>query len=125
MGTNSLLRRSTTLGLEMTVSRTAPANPQQRPSAGAPPSTQRNTGFFSLATSFKASSRHVLHSTFLQATLASRSASISAFRASGVAGFLSATGDVWAQAGPAHSTENTTTLKLRMIFQPFFLELHA
>src|SRR3974390_2800597 len=85
MGTNSLLRRSAILGLEMTVSRTAPANPQQRPSAGAPPSTQRNTGFFSLAASFKAPSGHVLHSTFLQTTLGALRDSISAFKASGVA----------------------------------------
>src|SRR6516164_4953675 len=113
MGTNSLLRRSATLGLEMTVSRTAPANPQQRPSAGDPPSTQRNTGFCSLAASFKAPSRHVLHSTFLQATLASRRVSISAFKASGVAAFFSGVVVSWVHAT---LTNNSTELAAAVMF---------
>src|SRR6516165_8678130 len=120
MGTNSLLRRSATLGLEMTVSRTAPANPQQRPSAGAPPSTQRNTGFFSLAASFKAPSRHVLHSTFLQATLATRRVSISAFKASGVASLL-ADGVADSSAAPASAAINRTALAIRAAFMGYLL----
>src|SRR5207248_2222967 len=60
-----------------------------------------------------------------QAGLAACSASISAFKTSGVAGFCSATGDGWAQARPANSTQHTSPVRLRMVFHPFPMERHA
>src|ERR1700687_3815162 len=115
----SALTRLITSGLEKTASRAAPANTQQRASSiGRSMKTQSNTGFFFARDSLSPSIRQLFQATSRQATLAAFSASISAFKASGVAAFFSATGDGWAQARPAHNTEHNITVRLRMVLSP-------
>src|ERR1700730_18714818 len=96
----SELTRLITSGLEKTASRAAPANTQQRASSiGRSMKTQSNTGFCFSRDSLSPSSKQLFQAISRQATLDDFRASISALRASGVAGFFSATGDGWAQAG--------------------------
>src|SRR5204863_2929525 len=116
-GTNSAFTRRMTSALEKTASRAAPANTQQRASSmGRSMKTQSNTGFFFSRDSLSPSSRQLFQAISRQATLAGLRVSISAFKASGVAGFLSAAADGWAQAKPTNTTEHTTIVRLRMLF---------
>src|SRR5439155_18229836 len=115
-GTKSALTRLITSGLEKTASRTAPANTQQRASSmGRSIKTQSKTGLFLARDSLSPSSKQLFQTIARQATLDDFRDSISAFRASGVAGFSLATGDGWAQARPVNSTQYTTTVGLRMV----------
>src|SRR5437870_1798971 len=115
----SALTRLITSGLEKTASRAAPANTQQRASStGRSMNTQSNTGFFFSRDSLSPSIRQLFQAISRQATLATFSPSISAFKASGVADFFSATGDGWAQARPANSTEHAITVRLRTVLSP-------
>src|SRR6266446_8341984 len=113
----SALTLRMTSGLEKTASRAAPANTQQRASStGRSMKTQSNTGFFFSRDSLRPSSRQLFQAISRQATLAGLRVSISAFKAWGVAGFLSAAGDGWVQAKPTNTTEHTTIVRLRMLF---------
>src|SRR5260370_37306269 len=76
----------------------------------------RNTGFVVPGDPLRASSRQLFQAIPRQAPLAGLRVSISAFKASGVAGFLSAAGDGWVQAKPTNTTEHTTIVRLRMLF---------
>src|SRR5229473_6931895 len=121
-GTKSALTRRMTSGLEKTASRTAPANTQQRASSmGRSIKTQSKAGLFLARDSLSPSSKQLFQAISRQATLDDFRASISAVKASGVAGFFSATGDGWAQARPAKSTEHTTTVRLRTVLSPSLL----
>src|SRR6266481_3679093 len=108
-----------TSGFEKTAARAAPANPQQRASSvGRSMKTQSRAGLFLARDSLSPSIRQLFQAISRQATLDDFRASISAFKASGVAGCFSATGDGWAQARPANSTTHTTTIRLRMVLSP-------
>src|SRR5438132_463823 len=116
MGTKSAFTRRMTSGLEKTASRTAPANTQQRASSmGRSIKTQSKAGLFLARDSLSPSSKQLFQAISRQATRDAFRASISAIKASGVAGFLLAAGDGGAQARPANSTEHITTVRVRMV----------
>src|SRR5947209_7443584 len=115
----SLLMRLITSGLEKTASRAAPANTQQRASSiGRSMKIQSNTGFFFSRDSLSPSSRQLFQAISRQTGLGAFHDSISARKASGVAGFLAATEAGCAQPRPANSTVHTATVRLRMVVPP-------